>query len=64
MKKVETRYVFDTLNAMFADHVELEVNEEAPQYIRIKTMQDVRRTKTEYIEMYKQIIKELKDFTY
>ena len=63
MKKVETRYMFDTLDNMFADHIELEVNEENNKYIRIKSMQDVWRTKDEFIEMYKQIIKELKSFT-
>jgi len=62
MKKIETRYIIDTLDGMVADHIEVEVSEENPDHIRIKTMQDVWRTKEEFILMYKQIIKELKGF--
>jgi hypothetical protein len=57
-KKVNTKYVIN----IWDETVNVEVNEEYPDHITVKHFQERWRNKAEYIELYKEIIKELECF--
>jgi len=63
MKKVKTEYVFNLRwKLWYVDDIKIELNEEAPEHIRVQTYQERRRTKEEFIRLYEWIIRELKSF--
>ena len=67
MQKSRTIYNMEINTDRFDDEqtetVSLEVNEEYPEQIKIEIFQERRRTKLEFIMLYKWIIKELESFT-
>lgn len=61
MKKTKTEYYFDVENTLNTSVI-LEVNEEAPEYIKISYQQYCWDSKDNYIKFFKWIIKELENF--
>lgn len=62
MKLVKSEYVFDVQandDESYPDTIKLEINDEFKQHIKITYFNERRRTKEEFIKLYKWIIEEL-----
>ena len=67
MKKSQTNYYTDILlcqwpHDTYSESITLEIDEETKNHIKIMYYQDRWRTKEEFIQLFKEIIKELEKF--